>query len=184
MDTWQCWWSKNAQTCFLCYLQHRLTPWSWNMASDLHLYLQRNWNQNAYAQLWVWYSQCTNMAMVSMSLEQHMKIFTYVGPFLESTEEGVRKAEEKGAEVVLKGWCVLWWNLSVQVIFHKVSVSAVIFKNALFFQRWRRAKGISTNLKSSKRNTWSELLKSSRISFVLWHSCDTTDIVCLFLGGK
>lgn len=71
----------------------------------------------------------------SFRAKQHMKIFTYVGAFLESTEEGVRKAEEKGAEVVLKGWCVLWWNLSVQVIFHKVSVSAVIFKNALFLQR-------------------------------------------------
>lgn len=67
----------------------------------------------------------------SFRAKQHMKIFTYVGPFLESTEEGVRKAKEKGAEVVLKGW----WNLSVQVIFHKVSVSAVIFKNALFLQR-------------------------------------------------
>lgn len=39
----------------------------------------------------------------SFRAKQHMKIFTYVGPFLESTEEGVRKAEEKGAEVVLKG---------------------------------------------------------------------------------
>lgn len=81
MDTWQCWWSKNAQTCFLCYLQHRLTPWSGNMANDLHLYLQRNWNQNAFAQLWVWYSQCTNMAMVSMSsgpLEQRTWTHIYL----------------------------------------------------------------------------------------------------------
>lgn len=69
----------------------------------------------------------------SFRAKQHMKIFTYVRPFLESTEEGVRKAEEKGAEVVLKGWCV--FVVEPQVIFHKVSVSAVIFKNALFLQR-------------------------------------------------